>query len=95
MSVDWSLQEDFFGYNQAQDQQPDRDAMDARVEVQEPSMDNPNTCEQSQAEDGNSGAEETVENQVTDRDDSIIDETLDISTVKDRTQSKSKKYNIP
>jgi hypothetical protein len=32
---------------------------------------------------------------MTDGDDSIIDETLDISTVKDHTQSKSKKYNIP
>ncbi len=35
-----------------------------------------------------------LENQVTDQEDSIIDETLDISTVKDITQSKSKKYNI-
>ena len=57
-------------------------------------MDDSNICEQSQAEDGDSGAEEPVENQVTDGDDSIIDETLDISTVKDRTRSKSKKYKI-
>ena len=41
------------------------------------------------------GAEEPVEHQVIDRDDSIVDETLDISTVKDHTWSKSKKYNIP
>ena len=46
-------------------------------------------------EDGETGAEEPVENQATDGDDSIIDETLDLSTVKDRTRSKSKKYNIP
>ena len=69
--------------------------MDARVEVQEPSMDNYNVCEQSQDEDGDSGAEEPVENQVTDGDDSIIDKTLEIGTVKDRARSKSKKYNIP
>ena len=49
----------------------------------------------SQQEDEDSRAEEPVENQATDGDDSIIDETLDISTVKDRTRSKSKKYNIP
>ena len=67
MSVAGSLQEDLFGDNhlQAQDQQPNRDAMDARVEVQEQSMDDSNICEQSQAEDGDSGAEEPVENQVT------------------------------
>ena len=68
--------------------------MDARVEVQEPSMDDSNICEQSQQEDEDSRAEEPVENQATDGDDSIIDETLDISTVKDRTRSKSKKYKI-
>ena len=95
MSVDGSLQEDLFGDNQAQDLQPDRDAMDVRVEVQEPSMVDSSICDQSQAEDGESGAEEPVENQVTDGDDSIIDETLEISTVKDRARSKSKKYNIP
>ena len=91
MSVDGSLQEDLFGDNQAQDPQP----VDARVEVQEPSMNDSNICEQSQAEDGDSGAEEPVENQVTGGDDSIIDETLDISTVKDHTLRKSKKNNIP
>ena len=65
MSVDGSLHEDLFGDNQAQDPQPDIDAMDARVEVQEPSMDDSNICEQSQDKDGDSGAEEPVENQVT------------------------------
>ena len=38
-SVDWSVHEELFGDNQAQDPQLDRDAMDARVEAQEPSMD--------------------------------------------------------
>ena len=95
MSVDGSLHENLFGDDQAQHPQPDRDAMDARVEVQEPSMDDSNICEQSQQEDEDSRAEEPVENQATDGDDSIIDETLDISTVKDLTRSKSKKYNIP
>ena len=94
-SVDGSMHEELFGDDQAQDPQPDRDAMDARVEVQDPSMDSSNTCEQSQDNDGDSGAEEPVENQATDGDESIIDETLDTSTVKDRTRSKSKKYNIP
>ena len=48
-------------------------------------------------EDGDAGAEEPVENQASDHDggDSIIDETLDISAAKDRTRSKSEKYNIP
>ena len=95
MSVNGSMHEELFGDDQAQDPQPDRDAMDARVEVQDPSMDSSNTCEQSQDNDGDSGAEEPVENQATDGDESIIDETLDISTVKDRTRSKSKKYVIP
>ena len=85
MSVDGSMHEDLFGDNQAQDLQPDRDAIDARVEVQELSMDDSNICEQNQQEDEDSGAEEPVEKQATDGDDSIIDETLDISTVKDRT----------
>ena len=48
MSVDGSLQENLFSDNQAQDPQPDRDAMDARVEVQELSMDDSNICDQSQ-----------------------------------------------
>ena len=52
MSVDGSPHEDLFGDNQAQDQQTDRDAMHARVEVQEPSMDDSNIYEQSQIEDG-------------------------------------------
>ena len=95
MSVDGSMHENLFGDDQAQDPQPDRDAMDARVEVQEPSMDDSNICEQSQQEDEDSRAEEPVENQATDGDDSIIYETLDISTVEDSTRCKSKKYNIP
>ena len=45
MSVDRSLHEDLFGDNQAQDQQSDRDAMHARVEAQEPSMDDFHMCE--------------------------------------------------
>ena len=48
MSVDGSLQENLFSDNQAQDPQPDRDAMDARVEVQKLSMDDSNICDQSQ-----------------------------------------------
>ena len=68
--------------------------MDALVEVPEPSMDDSNICEQSQQEDEGSRAEEPIENQATDGDESIIDETLEISTVKDRTRSKAKKYNI-
>ena len=46
-------------------------------------------------EDGDAGTEESVENQATDGDDSILDETQKLSTVKDRTRSKSKKYNFP
>ena len=95
MSVDGSMHDNLFGEDQAQDQQPDRDAMDARVVVPDPSMDDSNICEQSQQEDEGSRAEEPIENQATDGDESIIDETLDISTVKDRTRSKAKKYNIP
>ena len=53
-------------------------------------MDDSHLREQSQEEDG-----DPVEDQATDGDDSIIDETLDISTVKDRTRSRSKKHNIP
>ena len=51
MSVDWSMHDDLFGEDQAQDPQPDRDAMDARVVVPDPSMDDSNICEQSQQED--------------------------------------------
>ena len=69
--------------------------MNARVEVQEPSMHDSNICEQSQIEDKDTRAEDPDENQASDGDDSIIDETLDISAVKDRILSKSKKYNIP
>ena len=58
-------------------------------------MDDSNICEQSQIEEGDTRAEEPDEDQALDGDDSIIDEMLDISTVKDRTRSKSKKYNIP
>ena len=60
MSVDGSLHENLFCDDQAQDQQPDRDAMDARVEVQEPSMDDSNICEQSQQEGEDSRAEEPL-----------------------------------
>ncbi len=42
----------------------------------------------------NTRVEEKDVNHVSDPEDSIIDETLKISTVKDRTRSKSKKYNI-
>ena len=59
--------------------------MNAQVEVQEPSMDDSNICEQSQMEDGDTTAKEQYENQVSDGDDSIIDETLDLSAVKDHT----------
>ena len=59
--------------------------MNAQVELQEPSMDDSNIREQSQMEDGDTTAEEQYENQVSDGDDSIIDETLDLSAVKDHT----------
>jgi hypothetical protein len=62
--------------------------MNAQAEVSEQSMDDSNTCEQGQGED------EPFENLATDQEDSIIDETLNLRTVKDRTQNKSKKYNI-
>ncbi len=38
--------------------------------------------------------EEPFEKQVPDLEDSIIDETLELNTVKNSTWSKSKKYNI-
>ena len=41
------------------------------------------------------GVDAPVENQATDQEDSIIDETLDLSTVRDRTRSKSMKYVLP
>ena len=58
LSVDGSLHENLFGDDQAQYPQSDRDAMDARVEVQEPSMDDSNIYEQSQIEDGDTRAKE-------------------------------------
>jgi hypothetical protein len=53
-----------------------------------------NMCEQGQEDDG-TGVDAPVENQTTDQEDSIIDEMLNLSTVRDRTRSKSKKYVIP
>ncbi len=94
MSIDGSLQEDLFGDNHDQDLQQVRDVMNAQEEVSEPSMDDSNMCEQGQ-EDEDTGVDAPVENQATDQEDSIIDETLNLSTVKDRTRSKSKKYVIP
>ena len=91
MSIDGSLQEDLFGDNQAQDLLQVRDAINAQEEVSEPSMDDSNLCEQGQ-EDDNTRLDAPVDNQATDQEDSIIDETLDLSTVKDRTRSKSKEY---
>ena len=68
--------------------------MTAQEEVSEPSMDDSNLCEQGQ-EDDDTRVDAPMEDQATDQEDSIIDETLDLSTVKDRTRSKSKKYVIP
>jgi hypothetical protein len=81
MLIDGSLQEekDFFEDNQTQDLQQIRDAMNAQEEVSEPFMDDPNLREQGH-EDDDTGVEEPVENQATDQEDSIIDETLDPST---------------
>ncbi len=90
ISIDGSLQEDLFEDNQTKDLQQVRDAMNAQEEVSEPSMDDSNLCEQSQ-EDDDTGVDVPVENQMIEQEDSIIDETLDLSTVKDRTWSKSKK----
>ncbi len=95
MSVDRSLQEDLFGDSQAQDLLQVRDAMHAQDEVSEPSMDDSNICEQGQVEDDDTRVDEPVENQATDQEDSIKDETLDLSTVRDRTRSKSMKYVLP
>ncbi len=94
MSIDWSLQEDLIGDDQAQDLQQVRDAINVQEEVSEPSMDDSNLCEQGQEED-DTGVAAPVENQAIDQEDSIIYETMDLSTVKDRTLSKSKKYFIP
>ncbi len=97
MSIDGSLQDDLFGDNQAQegqDLQQVTDAMNAQEEVSEPSMDGSNMCEQGQ-EDGDTGVDAPVENQATDQEDSIIDETLNLTTVRDCTRSKSKKVRYP
>jgi hypothetical protein len=50
-----------------------------------------NMCEQDQEND-DTGVDALVENQATVQEDSIIDETLNLSTVRDCTRSKSKKY---
>jgi hypothetical protein len=68
--------------------------MNEQEKVSEPSMDDSNFCEQSQ-EDDITGVDAPVENQTIDQEDSIIDEMLNLSTVRDRTPSKSKKCNIP
>ena len=68
--------------------------MNAQEEVSEPSMDDSNVCEQDH-EDDETGVNAPVENQTTDQEDSIIDETLNLSTVRDSTRSKSKKLVIP
>ncbi len=57
-------------------------------------MDYSTLCEQNQVEDGDTRAEEPVVDQVFDQEHSITDETLDLSTLKVRTRSKSTKYNI-
>ncbi len=95
MSVDWSLQEDLFGDNHTQDLPQVINAMNAQEEVSEPNMDDSNTCEQGQVEDNDTWVDESVENQAIDQEDSIIDETLNLSAVKDSARGKSKKYNIP
>ena len=68
--------------------------MNAQEEVTKPSMDDSNMCEQGQ-EDDNTGVNAPVENQTTNQEDSIIDETLNLSTVRDSTHRKSKKLVIP
>ena len=52
--------------------------MNAQGEVSEPSMDDSNMCEQGQ-EDDYTGVNAPIENQTTDQEDSIIDETLDLN----------------
>ncbi len=94
MSVNWNLQEHLSGYNHDQDLQQVRDAMNAQEEVSEPSMEDSNMCEQGQ-EDDDTGVDAPVENQATDQKDSIIYEKLNLSTVRGRSWSKSKKYVIP
>ena len=68
--------------------------MNAQEEVSEPFMDDSNMCEQGQ-EDDDTGVDAPVENQTTDQEDSIVDETVHLSTVRDCTRSKSKKLVIP
>jgi hypothetical protein len=51
MSVNWRLNKNLFHDNLVQDQQSDRDAMDAREEVSESSVVDSNICEQSQVEE--------------------------------------------
>ncbi len=68
--------------------------MNAQEKVSEPSMDDSNMCEQGQ-DDDDTGVDAPVENQTTDQEDSIKNETLNLSTVRDSTRSKSKKYVIP
>jgi hypothetical protein len=70
------------------------EAMNAQEEVSEQSMDDSNLCEQGQ-EDNDTRVDAPGENQAADQEESIIDERLDLSTVKARTQSKSKKYVNP
>jgi hypothetical protein len=94
MSVDGSLKENLFCDNQAQDQQSDRNAMNAQIETSEQSREVSNICKPSQVDDSDTRAEDPVVNQVSDPEDTIIDKTLELSTVKDCTRSKSKKYNI-
>ena len=94
MSIDGSLQENLFCDNHDQDLQQVRDEMNAQGGVSEPSMDDSNMCEQDH-EDDDTGVDAPVENQTTDQEDSIINETLNLSTVRDRTRSKSKKLVIP
>ncbi len=66
-----------------------------RKKVSESSMDDSNTCEQGQVEDNDTRDDEPFENKATDQEESTIGETLNISSVKYCTWSKSKKYNIP
>jgi hypothetical protein len=95
MSVDGSLQENSFCDNHDQDLQQVRDARNAQQEeVSEPSMDDTNMSEQNQ-EDDDTGVDAPIENLTTDQEDSIIDETLNLITVRDSTRSKSKKLVIP
>ena len=58
-------------------------------------VDDSHDYEQYQMEHDDTRAEEQVENQVSEEEDSILDEILDLCTVKYRSQSKSKKFTIP